>query len=57
MKIKHCYNLALVLTSVLILQGCSFLAGAAVGGAAGYMMTDKGYDVRSPVTHEYYAHR
>jgi hypothetical protein len=39
-----------ILCSCLLLQGCGFLAGAAVGGTAGYMMKDEGYDVRNPVT-------
>ena len=57
MKIKLRTSLALLLTSVLWLQGCTFVAGAAAGGAAGYMLKDKGYDVRSPVTHEQNATR
>ncbi|MFC6673847.1 hypothetical protein [Marinobacterium aestuariivivens] len=39
-----------ILCSVMMLQGCGFVAGAAVGGTAGYMMKDKGYEVRSPIT-------
>lgn len=53
MKLKPSYLLILLLICTLILPGCSFVAGAAAGGAAGYMLKDKGYDVRSPVTHEH----
>ena len=57
MKIKLHTSPALSLIAVLLLQGCTFVAGAAAGGAAGYMLKDKGYDVRSPVTHEQNATR
>ncbi len=43
---------ALVAT-LCLLQGCAFAVGAAAGGAAGYMLKDKGYTVQSPVTHEH----
>ena len=48
MKIKLHTSPALSLIAVLLLQGCTFVAS----GAAGYLLKDKGYDVRSPVTHE-----
>lgn len=38
-------------TLALLLQGCGFLAGAAVGGTAGYLLHEEGYNVQSPVTH------
>lgn len=31
------------------LSGCAFAVGAAVGGAAGYILKDKGYTVQSPI--------
>lgn len=43
---------AALLSGTLLLEGCGFLAGAAVGGTAGYMMKDEGYNVRSPVTRD-----
>lgn len=36
--------------AALMLQGCGFVAGAAVGGTAGYLLHEEGYQVRSPVT-------
>lgn len=50
---KPTYLLILMLIFTPTLSGCAFVAGAAAGGAAGYMLKDKGYDVRSPVTHEH----
>ncbi|MDF2181606.1 hypothetical protein [Neptuniibacter sp. CAU 1671] len=41
-----------VLLSSLVLQGCGFVAGAAIGGTAGYLLSEEGYDVQSPVTKE-----
>ncbi|UTW12863.1 hypothetical protein [Marinobacterium rhizophilum] len=35
----------------LLLQGCGFLAGTAIGGTAGYLLHQEGYEVQSPVTH------
>jgi hypothetical protein len=34
----------------LMLQGCGFVAGTAVGGTAGYLLHEEGYRVRSPVS-------
>jgi hypothetical protein len=41
---------AVTLSCTLLLPGCGFIAGTAVGGTAGYMMKDRGYEVRSPIT-------
>ncbi len=56
MKIKKII-LAFLLGLVLLgSYGCEFLAGTAVGGAAGfaggYILRDQGYKVRSPVKKE-----
>ncbi|MCI0454896.1 MAG: hypothetical protein L0Y68_07880 [Candidatus Dadabacteria bacterium] len=56
MKIKKII-LAFVLGMALLASyGCEFLAGTAVGGAAGfaggYILRDQGYKVRSPVKKE-----
>lgn len=32
-----------------LMQGCAFMVGAAAGGAAAYVLKDKGYEVQSPV--------
>jgi hypothetical protein len=42
----------LVCLSILLCYGCGFLVGAAAGGAGGYILRDKGYEVQSPVTKE-----
>lgn len=42
----------LALACVLCLPACTFLAGAAVGGGAAYMLTEQGYEVQSPITRE-----
>jgi TRAP-type C4-dicarboxylate transport system permease large subunit len=43
---------ALLLAASLMpaLSGCALAVGAAAGGAAVYIMKDKGYTVQSPVT-------
>ncbi|MFW1678614.1 hypothetical protein ACFVYJ_12665 [Pontibacter sp. JAM-7] len=41
-----------VLALSLSMQGCGLLVGAAVGGTAGYLLSEEGYDVQSPVTKE-----
>ena len=47
-------GLAVSMAAVLFLQGCAaFLAGTAAGAAAGYMLHDKDYNVRSPIHHEH----
>ncbi|QSI77537.1 MULTISPECIES: hypothetical protein [Niveibacterium] len=43
----------LLVAALCLLQGCAFAVGAAAGGAAGYMLKEKGYTVQSPVTHEH----
>ena len=54
MKLKTDGALAVSMAAVLFLQGCAaFLAGTAAGGAAGYMLHDKDYNVRSPIHHEH----
>lgn len=52
MKKRSAYLAMLLLLTSTLLQGCSFLIGAAAGGAAGYMLKEKGYEVQSPVTRE-----
>lgn len=42
----------LVCLSILLCYGCGFLVGAAAGGAGGYILRDKGYEVQSPVKKE-----
>ena len=42
--------LAATLAAVAGLSGCAFLAGAAVGGTAAYVMHDEGYHLRSPIS-------
>ncbi len=34
-------------------SGCAFLAGAAVGGAGGYILRDQGFKLQSPVEKEH----
>ncbi|MGB7293712.1 MAG: hypothetical protein WBD99_16200 [Thermodesulfobacteriota bacterium] len=48
---KRLLALSLCLTLILC-SGCGFLVGAAAGGAGGYILRDKGYEVQSPVTKE-----
>lgn len=50
MKRLHMTLLAALFAGVATLQGCAFLAGAAVGGTAAYVMHEEGYRVQSPVT-------
>lgn len=52
MQKRVSYLAALLLLISTLLQGCSFLVGAAAGGATVYMLKDKGYEVQSPVTRE-----
>lgn len=42
--------LSILLAGASALQGCAFMTGAAVGGAAGYVIHDEGYRVQSPIT-------
>ena len=37
---------------LLMTTGCAFLAGAAVGGAGGYILRDQGFKLQSPVEKE-----
>ena len=46
-------KLVIVLTTLGAMQGCAFVVGAAAGGTAGYMLSQQGYHVRSPVTREH----
>jgi len=41
-----------ILLSMFALQGCGLVAGAAIGGTAGYLLSEEGYEVQSPVTKE-----
>lgn len=41
--------LSALLAGTVALQGCAFMTGVAVGGAAGYVMHDEGYRVQSPI--------
>ncbi len=56
MKIKKIILAFLLVLALLACYGCEFLAGTAVGGAAGtaggYMLRDKGYKVQSPIKKE-----
>jgi hypothetical protein len=56
MKIKKIILASLLGLALLANYGCEFLAGTAVGGAAGfaggYILRDQGYKVRSPVKKE-----
>ena len=49
---KNLVRVVLLLTAISVLQGCVFAAGAAAGGAAGYMLKENGYTVQTPVTKE-----
>lgn len=50
MKRLHMSLLAALLAAMATLPGCAFMAGAAVGGTAAYVLHDEGYRVQSPVT-------
>jgi hypothetical protein len=52
MKLLKALAIAVLLAAVAILEGCAFVTGAAIGGTAGYMLKDRGYEVQSPVTKE-----
>ncbi len=41
--------LAALLAGVSLVQGCAFVAGAAVGGTAAYVLHEDGYRVQSPI--------
>ena len=45
-------RVVLALACVLCLPACTFLAGAAAGGAAAYMLTEQSHEMQSPVTRE-----
>ena len=52
MKVKS-YYLLIALAIAVFTSGCTpFIAGAAAGGTAAYLMRDDGYKVQSPVTKE-----
>jgi hypothetical protein len=51
-RLKKRFLALLVCLSVFLCYGCGFLVGAAAGGAGGYMLRDKGYEVQSPVKKE-----
>jgi gas vesicle protein len=56
MKMKKIILASLLGLAILAGSGCEFLAGTAVGGAAGaaggYILRDEGYKVRSPIKKE-----
>jgi hypothetical protein len=56
METKKIFLAFLLGLGLLVNYGCEFLAGTAVGGAAGaaggYILRDKGYKVQSPVKKE-----
>jgi hypothetical protein len=49
---KRMAHLIMVLAMVPMLSGCFFLLGAAGGAAGGYVASEKGYKVQSPITKE-----
>jgi hypothetical protein len=49
MKMLRMVFLFVLLAGVTTLQGCAFMTGVAVGGAAGYVIHDEGYRVQSPI--------
>ncbi|WP_428625439.1 hypothetical protein [Sedimenticola sp.] len=49
MRFKTTYLAITILALSTLIQGCAFMVGAAAGGAAGYMLQEKGYEVQSPV--------
>ena len=50
MKRLNRFLVVAMLSVATLVQGCAFMSGAAVGGAAGYELRDEGYHLRSPVT-------
>lgn len=51
---KHIETLSSLIGVTLLaaaLQGCAVVAAGAVGAAAGYVASEQGYEVRSPVVH------
>jgi len=52
MRRRSVYLATFLLLASTLIQGCSFLVGAAAGGVAGYMLKERGYEVQSPVTRE-----
>ena len=49
---KRLVLLIMVLTMTPMLSGCFFLLGATAGAAGGYVASEKGYKVQSPITKE-----
>ncbi|WP_275096624.1 hypothetical protein [Sedimenticola hydrogenitrophicus] len=49
MRKKTSFIAIVVLALSTLVQGCGFLVGAAVGGTAGYLLKDEGYEVQTPV--------
>jgi hypothetical protein len=49
---KRLAHLIMILTMIPMLSGCFFLLGAAGGAAGGYVASEKGYKVQSPITKE-----
>ncbi len=56
MRIKKIILASFLSLALLASYGCEFLAGTAVGGAAGftggYVLRDQGYKLRSPIKKE-----
>jgi hypothetical protein len=52
MRIKKLILASLLCIALLTSYGCGFLAGAAAGGAGGYILRDQGYKVRPPIKKE-----
>jgi hypothetical protein len=49
---KQLGYLITLLAMIPMLSGCFFLLGAGAGAAGGYVASEKGYKVQSPVTKE-----
>jgi hypothetical protein len=52
MRLRKRFLALLVCISLLLCYGCGFLVGAAAGGTGGYILRDKGYEIKSPVKKE-----
>ena len=50
MKLKKFVIPIVVCVSLLVSSCAAFVVGAAAGGSAAYIMSEKGYKVQSPVT-------
>jgi len=56
MKRRDKFMTFCLILMLVVLSGCAFASGAAIGTAAGgtggYLLRDHGYEIRDPIVHE-----